>query len=150
MSPGIKNKFAQVLTLVLRLEYPQDWPDFFQQIVRLVSDAPTVPGAEQVVVGGIALGPMHVVRVDLLLRLLFAIDSEIVARRDSDRARHDVARTARIKDAMRTDCVPAIVDICFGVMLAYSYPAAAHWPGAPAARASHPRKPADRTSQPPR
>jgi hypothetical protein len=131
-TPAIKNKFAQILTLVLRLEYPHDWPDLFQSVFRLITDAPQLATAEQVVVGGVALGPANIVRVDLLLRLLTAIDSEIVARRESDRARHDVARTASIKDAMRTDCVPTIVDICYGVILAYSSPAAANWAGAEA------------------
>lgn len=121
---------------MLRLDYPHAWPDFFQQLFRLLTDGAGVSSSGGGGGGGggavLTLGVEHIQRIDLLLRMFVAIDSEIVARRDSDRARHDVARTAAIKDAMRVDCVPTIVDICFGVVQAYSAPAAQTWPAAEA------------------
>ena len=35
---AVKNKFAQILTMMLRVEYPTMWPDFFHQLFRLLGD----------------------------------------------------------------------------------------------------------------
>jgi hypothetical protein len=56
----------------------------------------------------------------MLLRVITAIDIELVAPRDSSRPPALVQRVADIKDAMREDCVPAIVELCFGALVSYS------------------------------
>ena len=72
----------------------------------------------------------QVTRIDMLLRVISSIDTELVAPRDSSRPPALVKRVADIKDAMRDDCVPLIVELCYGVIVSYSRAAADAWPGA--------------------
>jgi hypothetical protein len=102
------------------LEYPELWTDFFVQLFRLVDD----------VGGNAALGDVqHVLRVDMLMRVLLAIDCDIVSRRDGVSSA-DAQRIATIKDAMRAQCIERVIDFVYSVILAYtSSPQARGWRG---------------------
>lgn len=101
------------------IEYPEQWTDFFGQLFLLV-DA----------VGGTAsLGDLqYVVRVDMLMRVLLAIDCDIVSRRDGVSSA-DSQRIATIKDAMRAQCIERVIDFVYSIILAYTSPQARGWRG---------------------
>lgn len=63
----IKNKVAQLFSLVFVQDYPNHWPTFFQVLLQYLSQGPRV--------------------IDIYLRILLAIDIEVVDR--------DIAHTQR-------------------------------------------------------
>jgi hypothetical protein len=88
----IKNKFAKVL---IQLYLTGLWPSFFHDLVSAVP-----------------LGH-HV--ADLFIRTLKCVDEEIACREAQEnfelRARNTV-----IKDSMREDCMPQLIDACFTIV----------------------------------
>lgn len=57
---AVKNKYAQLMALVVKTEYPDQWPTFFRDILGLLNGAaPPV--------------------VDLFLRIIKAVDDEVVS-----------------------------------------------------------------------
>ncbi|XP_067932118.1 exportin-T-like [Watersipora subatra] len=100
----IKNKLAQLVSLVFAVDYPATWPSFFNdmmQFARVGNDA-----------------------ADLYLRVLKAIDAEVV-----DRAvvhtEQEKTRNTNIKDTMRDHCIVQLVDSWYDLMIQYesTYPA---------------------------
>ena len=80
----VKNKLAQVCAHAVALEYPTRWPMFFGDLSNLLTRGES--------------------GVDMFTRVLEAIDEEVVATVEAGRGnRDDVARSMRIKDAMRAD-----------------------------------------------
>jgi len=73
----ILNKVAQLFTYACMMDYPRRWSSFFDNLVESVS-----------------LGPSA---VDLYLRILLAIDGEVVDR--------DIAHT----DQVRPVCLPILM-----------------------------------------
>ncbi|KAM9772273.1 exportin-T isoform 2-T2 [Syngnathus typhle] len=94
----VRNKAAQVLALTFVAEYPALWPDFFFDILALVG-----------------LDPRG---VDIYLRTLMAVDGEVVDR-DVLHAPEETRRNTLIKDAMREQCIPNLVESWFQILHTY-------------------------------
>ncbi|XP_061920622.1 exportin-T [Entelurus aequoreus] len=94
----IRNKAAQVFALTFIMEYLTLWPKFFFDILSLVGVNP------------------H--GVDIYLRTLMAIDAEVVDR-DILHAPEDTRRNTLIKDTMREQCIPSLVESWFHILQTY-------------------------------
>lgn len=95
--PFLKNKLAQAIAALIRLEYPSPWPFPF---VHLLSYFPS-PAA-----------------VDMFSRLLTALDDDLISQ-DYHLSSDDVAAASRVKDAMRLQCVPQIARAWFDIASLY-------------------------------
>ncbi|XP_067110327.1 exportin-T isoform X1 [Osmerus mordax] len=96
--PFIRNKAAQVFALTFVMEYLTLWPKFFFDILSLVG-----------------LNPHG---VDVYLRTLMAIDAEVVDR-DILHSSEETRRNTLIKDLMREQCIPSLVESWFQILQAY-------------------------------
>nr|XP_006817588.1 PREDICTED: exportin-T-like [Saccoglossus kowalevskii] len=94
----ICNKAAQLLSMVFVIEYPHKWMTFFTDLHRLLS--------------------YGVKAVDLYLRILMAIDSEVVDR-EIVHTTEDAQRNTLIKDAMREQCIPEMVEMWYMILRTY-------------------------------
>lgn len=94
----IRNKAAQVLALTFVMEYLTLWPKFFFDILSLVGSNP------------------H--GVDIYLRTLMAIDAEVVDR-DIMHSPEETRRNVLIKDTMREQCIPSLVESWFQILQTY-------------------------------
>lgn len=92
----IRNKAAQIFALVFVSDYPKRWPNFFTDLLQTLS-----------------LGPRA---IDLYLRVLLAIDSEVVDR-EILHSKEEADRNTLIKDHMRETCVDALVDSWFQILV---------------------------------
>ncbi|KAK8969724.1 Exportin-T [Platanthera guangdongensis] len=95
----LKNKLAQVLAALIRFEYPSPWTSPF---LHLLSHLPS---------GGSAA-------VDMFSRFLIALDDNLISQ-DYHLSPDDVAAAARVKDAMRLQCVPQIAHTWFDIVSLY-------------------------------
>ena len=77
-------------------DYPKRWPNFFTDLLQTLS-----------------LGPRA---IDLYLRVLLAIDSEVVDR-EILHSKEEADRNTLIKDHMRETCVDALVDSWFHILV---------------------------------
>ncbi|XP_065179067.1 exportin-T-like [Sycon ciliatum] len=93
----VLNKVAHVFALSLVAAYPAQWPTFFEDLLS-------------------SLKLEHHV-IDMYLRILSAIDKEVV---DREMNRNDamLERNTLIKDHMRTDAVPRLVDSWYEILTA--------------------------------
>ncbi|KAK9975519.1 hypothetical protein ABG768_020773 [Culter alburnus] len=98
--PFIRNKAAQVLALTFVMEYLTLWPKFFFDILALVGLNPN--------------------GVDIYLRMLMAIDAEVVDR-DILHSPEETRRNTLIKDGMREQCIPALVESWFQILQTYQH-----------------------------
>uniref|UniRef100_A0A8C4S6B5 Exportin-T n=1 Tax=Erpetoichthys calabaricus TaxID=27687 RepID=A0A8C4S6B5_ERPCA len=98
----IRNKAAQVFALVFITEYLTKWPKFFFDILSVAG-----------------LNPRG---VDLYLRILMAIDAEVVDR--------DIVHSSEvmfcglntlIKDTMREQCIPNLVESWYQILHTYQH-----------------------------
>ncbi|KAG8514161.1 Exportin-T, partial [Galemys pyrenaicus] len=96
----IRNKAAQVFALLFVTEYLTKWPKFFFDILSVVD-----------------LNPRG---VDLYLRILMAIDSELVDR-DVVHTSEATRRNTLIKDTMREQCIPNLVESWYQILQNYQY-----------------------------
>ncbi|GAB5574000.1 exportin-T isoform X1 [Prionailurus iriomotensis] len=96
----IRNKAAQVFALLFVTEYLTRWPKFFFDILSVVD-----------------LNPRG---VDLYLRILMAIDSELVDR-DVVHTSEEARRNTLIKDTMREQCIPNLVESWYQILQNYQY-----------------------------
>ncbi|KAJ8245570.1 hypothetical protein GJAV_G00272180 [Gymnothorax javanicus] len=94
----IRNKAAQVFALAFVTEYLTQWPKFFFDILSVIG-----------------LNPRG---VDLYLRTLMAIDAEVVDR-DVMHSSEETRRNTLIKDTMREQCIPALVESWFQILQAF-------------------------------
>ncbi|XP_051546507.1 exportin-T isoform X1 [Myxocyprinus asiaticus] len=102
--PFIRNKAAQVLALMFVTEYLTLWPKFFFDILALVGLNPN--------------------GVDIYLRTLMAIDAEVVDRdilHSPEVQPEESRRNTLIKDAMREQCIPALVESWFQILQTYQH-----------------------------
>uniref|UniRef100_A0A7N8X4D5 Exportin-T n=1 Tax=Mastacembelus armatus TaxID=205130 RepID=A0A7N8X4D5_9TELE len=105
--PFIRNKAAQVFALTFVMEYLTLWPKFFFDLLSLVGLSP------------------H--GVDIYLRTLMAIDAEVVDRDilHTPEVRHtgcqgaETRRNTLIKDTMREQCIPSLVESWFQILQTY-------------------------------
>uniref|UniRef100_A0A3Q3WFT7 Exportin-T n=1 Tax=Mola mola TaxID=94237 RepID=A0A3Q3WFT7_MOLML len=98
--PFIRNKAAQVFALTFIMEYLTMWPKFFFDILSLVG-----------------LNPHG---VDIYLRTLMAIDGEVVDR-DILHSPEETRRNTLIKDSMREQCIPHLVESWFQILHTYQH-----------------------------
>uniref|UniRef100_A0A3Q3SUB8 Exportin-T n=1 Tax=Mastacembelus armatus TaxID=205130 RepID=A0A3Q3SUB8_9TELE len=96
--PFIRNKAAQVFALTFVMEYLTLWPKFFFDLLSLVGLSP------------------H--GVDIYLRTLMAIDAEVVDR-DILHTPEETRRNTLIKDTMREQCIPSLVESWFQILQTY-------------------------------
>ncbi|KAJ3091721.1 pre-tRNA nuclear export protein [Quaeritorhiza haematococci] len=98
----IRNMFAHILVLLLKNEYPHNWPTFFDDLLALLSaSSPSVPRGTSM--------------VDMFLRISKAIDDEIVCLYIARSAEEGVRNTA-IKDAMRENAINKLTDAWFNIL----------------------------------
>ncbi|KAL9228510.1 hypothetical protein vseg_004085 [Gypsophila vaccaria] len=98
-SPGfIKNKLAQVLVTLISFEYPMIWSNAFVDFLPCLNKGSVV--------------------IDMFCRVLNALDDEIISL-DYPRSADEVAVAARVKDAMRQQCVHQIVGAWFEIVSVY-------------------------------
>ncbi|KAG9490373.1 hypothetical protein GDO78_005967 [Eleutherodactylus coqui] len=96
----IRNKAAQVFALVFVTEYLTKWPKFFFDILSVVG-----------------LNPRG---VDLYLRILMAIDAEVVDR-DIIHTPEEARRNTLLKDTMREQCIPNLVESWYQILQTYQH-----------------------------
>ncbi|XP_028305043.1 exportin-T [Gouania willdenowi] len=96
----VRNKAAQVFALTFVMEYLTLWPKFFFDLLTLVG-----------------LNPHG---VDIYLRTLMAIDAEVVDR-NILHTQEEVRRNTLIKDRMRDECVPSLVESWFQILHTFQF-----------------------------
>ncbi len=91
------NKLAQVIVALIAADYPQSWPDAFQGFVLALVAEPNT-------------------RTDPTLRMFFrlirSLDEDVTSIRATQQSARARLISTRVKDAMRNDCIPAIVTVC--------------------------------------
>eukprot|EP01132_Coremiostelium_polycephalum_P004280 gene4280-5354_t len=95
---AIKNKYAQIVVLLFKQEYPESWPTFFNEFLSLLQ-----------------LGPSA---IDIFLRILKAIDEEVVSF-DVHRTPAELAHNTLIKDTMRDGSMTDIVESWYKILMYY-------------------------------
>ncbi|XP_009067656.1 PREDICTED: exportin-T [Acanthisitta chloris] len=96
----IRNKAAQVFALLFVTEYLTKWPKFFFDILSVVD-----------------LNPWG---VDMYLRILMAVDAELVDR-DVVHTSEEARRNTLLKDTMREQCIPSLVESWYQILQNYQY-----------------------------
>ncbi|XP_069101295.1 exportin-T-like isoform X2 [Argopecten irradians] len=94
----IRNKMGQVISLAFIVDYPHRWPSFFSDLSQALTPSPNL--------------------VDIYLRIFLAIDSEVVDR-DIVHTSQEIQRNTLIKDTMRDQCIPQLVDTWYQIMTTY-------------------------------
>ncbi|XP_065889699.1 exportin-T-like isoform X2 [Dysidea avara] len=95
----VKNKMAQLYAMVCVIDYPSRWGSFFSDLLTCVSS------------GNLAV-------IDLYLRVLLAIDTEVVDR-DFIHTPEENQRNTLIKDTMREQCVSSLVESWYQIMVTF-------------------------------
>ncbi|KAG8079756.1 hypothetical protein GUJ93_ZPchr0007g6191 [Zizania palustris] len=85
--PFLRNKLAQLIALLIRLEYPHVYPSYF---LDLVPPSPPQPGP-----------------TDMFARVLISLDDDLLSQ-EYPRNAEEASDAGRVKDAMRAQCVPQI------------------------------------------
>ncbi|EFJ23763.1 hypothetical protein SELMODRAFT_174640 [Selaginella moellendorffii] len=96
--PFIRNKLAQVVVLLLCIEYPSQWPGAFVELISFLSKGPMV--------------------VDMFCRILIALDEEVISL-EFQRSPAELALATRIKDAMRQQCIGQIAAAWYNLVAVY-------------------------------
>eukprot|EP01117_Protostelium_nocturnum_P002827 TRINITY_DN13746_c0_g1_i1.p1 TRINITY_DN13746_c0_g1~~TRINITY_DN13746_c0_g1_i1.p1 ORF type:complete len:965 (-),score=282.39 TRINITY_DN13746_c0_g1_i1:38-2932(-) len=91
----IKNKFAQIVALLFKVEYPQSWPTFFSDITSSLS--------------------LSTSSVDMFLRVMNNIDDEII-NQEMLRNTEEVARSAEIKDYIRDHAIVELASTWYSIL----------------------------------
>ncbi|XP_072181720.1 exportin-T-like [Diadema setosum] len=94
----VRNKAAQLFSLMFIHDFPHKWPTFFSDLLQMLQ------------VGQAA--------VDMYLRVLLAIDSEVVDREIIHTA-EETMRNSLLKDEMRERCIKELVDSWFHILKNY-------------------------------
>ncbi|KAI8578810.1 hypothetical protein K450DRAFT_245632 [Umbelopsis ramanniana AG] len=102
--PFLRNKAAQILTLLFSNVYPTIWPTFFDELIAL-TETPSK-------------SPTNAKATDFFLRVSLSVDEEI-ARQDIQRSRDQVNRNTLLKDAMRERDIPKLAAKWFEVLQEY-------------------------------
>eukprot|EP01135_Chromosphaera_perkinsii_P006917 Nk52_evm5s628 gene=Nk52_evmTU5s628 len=104
----LRNKFAQIVTLLATHEYPSGlWSNFFNELLAATMELGF---------GGGALGGSDCLEsIDMYLRILLAVDEEVVAREIARNAQ-DAARNVVFKDCMREQCMPQLVESWYTIL----------------------------------
>ncbi|KAG9141005.1 hypothetical protein Leryth_012587 [Lithospermum erythrorhizon] len=94
----IKNKLAQVVVILIYLEYPVVWPSLFLDFLPHLSKGVLV--------------------IDMFCRVLNSLDDEFISL-DYPRSGEEYGAAARIKDSMRQQCIAQIVRACYDIVSMY-------------------------------
>lgn len=94
----IRNKLAQLASLVFVNDFPERWPQFFHDLMTCLASGPLA--------------------VDMYLRILQAVQMEVVDR-DISHSSDEVQRNTLLKDAMREMCVSELADSWHQIMTTY-------------------------------
>jgi len=94
----IKNKLAQVLVTLIYFEYPLIWSSVFVDFLHRLHKGVLV--------------------IDMFCRILNALDDEVISL-DYQRTPEELVVAARIKDAMRQQCVAQIVRVSYDIVSLY-------------------------------
>ncbi|KAL2651855.1 hypothetical protein R1flu_019983 [Riccia fluitans] len=94
----VKNKLAQIIVILIGIDYPAEWPSVFLDILSQLSKGPTV--------------------VDMFCRVLNTLDEEVISL-DFPRTAGEVAAATRVKDAMRQQCISQIVGAWYSLAVMY-------------------------------
>ncbi|XP_024390921.1 exportin-T isoform X2 [Physcomitrium patens] len=94
----IRNKLAQLIVILIYLEYPAEWPSAFLDMLGSLSKGPVV--------------------VDMFIRVLNALDEEVISF-DFPRTEEEAAAATRIKDAMRQQCISQVVAAWYNLIVMY-------------------------------
>jgi hypothetical protein len=89
----IKTKVAVLLVCIIRYDYPTTWPTFFKDFLSIL--------------------PRGVEVVDIFLRVLHAIDEDIVCARVTPNS-EEWKQVTLIKDTMRDQALPPIIESLHG------------------------------------
>ncbi|MED6226319.1 hypothetical protein PIB30_102497, partial [Stylosanthes scabra] len=96
--PFVKNKLAQVLVTLIYFEYPLIWSSVFVDFFPHLNKGKIV--------------------IDMFCRVLNALDDELISL-DYPRTPADIVVAARVKDAMREQCVAQIVRAWYEIVSMY-------------------------------
>ena len=96
---SIRNKMARIFALVFAKDFPTNWQSFFLDISSHVTVSP--------------------VAGDLFLRIMLAIDEEVVDR-EVERSTEITSRNSNLKDSMRMIAMPTICDAWFNIINTYN------------------------------
>ncbi|XP_062575597.1 exportin-T-like isoform X1 [Saccostrea cucullata] len=91
----LRNKVAQIASLAFVTDYPHRWPSFFTDLIGILS-----PSAKA---------------VDIYLRVLLSIDSEVVDR-EIVHTYEEIQRNTVIKDAMREQSVVQLTETWYTIL----------------------------------
>ncbi|KAF8084278.1 hypothetical protein N665_0726s0003 [Sinapis alba] len=94
----VKNKLAQILVTLICFEYPLVWSSVFVDFLRSLTKGAVV--------------------IDMFCRVLNALDDELISL-DYPRTPEEISVAARVKDAMRQQCVPQIARAWYDIVSAY-------------------------------
>lgn len=94
----IRNKLAQVLVTLIYFEYPLIWSSVFVDYLPHLSKGSIV--------------------IDIFCRVLNALDDELISL-DYPRTAEEITVAARVKDAMRQQCVEQIVRAWYDIVTMY-------------------------------
>lgn len=94
----VRNKLAQIIVILIYIDYPSGWPSVFLDLLGSLNKGPAV--------------------VDMFCRVLNTLDEEVISL-DYPRKPEEIGVATRIKDAMRQQCVPQIVASCYTLVRAY-------------------------------
>ncbi|XP_057842753.2 exportin-T isoform X2 [Cryptomeria japonica] len=94
----VRNKLAQILVILIFMEYPSRWPSVFLDLLSSVGNSPFV--------------------VDMFCRIFNALDDELISL-DYPRNSEEITIAGRIKDAMREQCVTQIVNSWYDMVVYY-------------------------------
>ncbi|KAF2069462.1 hypothetical protein CYY_009217 [Polysphondylium violaceum] len=96
--PAIKNKYSQIVALLFKQEYPEQWPSFFDDYLSLLNLGPSV--------------------IDIFLRICKAIDEQVVSL--AYRSSAELAQNTLIKDTMRDHAIEKIVKSWYDILVLFS------------------------------
>ncbi|CAA0331378.1 unnamed protein product [Arabidopsis thaliana] len=96
--PFVKNKLAQVLATLIYYEYPLIWSSVFLDFMLHLCKGAVV--------------------IDMFCRVLNALDDELISL-DYPRTPEEISVAARVKDAMRQQCVPQIARAWYDIVSMY-------------------------------
>lgn len=102
-TPFILNKFAQLVALLFRADYLTTWTGFFDDLLNLIN----------------VCGGQNTLLVDMYLRIMSSIDQEVVSL-EVARPKDEFVRNSQIKDRMRDQSLPAIVDSWYSLIVLFA------------------------------
>jgi len=101
--PFLKNKLAQTIVQLFKIQYPENWPTFFDDLISLVDQSMNSPRSEII--------------IDFFLRICSTIDEEVVSLL-INRSSNELQKNTFIKDTMREGAVIKLVDYWFKILMA--------------------------------